>query len=109
MPDEIFLYLTTTGRTTGTPHKIEIWFVEHDGCHYLCAEPKYNADWVKNIQQEPHVRYYTAAGKDVVPQQEFDGTARIIDDGGDTEQAVKALFDAKYNWSAGLIVEICRA
>jgi len=34
---EIFFYLTTTGRKTGKPHKIEIWFVEHKSCYFLCS------------------------------------------------------------------------
>ncbi|MEL6268422.1 MAG: nitroreductase/quinone reductase family protein [Chloroflexota bacterium] len=104
---ETFLYLTTTGRTSGKPHKIEIWFVEHNDCYYLCSGGKYDADWVQNIQQQPQVTYYLAPGKDVLPEQVINGHAQVIDDGGDTERAVKALFDAKYNWSNGLLVQIC--
>ena len=33
-----FLYLITTGWKSGQPHEIEIWYVEHDSCYYLCAE-----------------------------------------------------------------------
>ncbi len=107
---ETFLYLTTTGRKTGQPRKIEIWFVQHDGCYYLCAESRENANWVRNIQQQPQVTHYLAEGMDVVPTEEHDGTAQPLPDETDAKvQAVKALFDAKYNWSDGLIVEICPA
>jgi hypothetical protein len=27
----MYLYLTTTGRVTGQPREIEIWFTEHGG------------------------------------------------------------------------------
>ncbi|MEM6528084.1 MAG: nitroreductase/quinone reductase family protein [Chloroflexota bacterium] len=104
---ETFLYLTTTGRATGTPHKIEIWFVAHDDCYYLCSGGKYDADWVKNVQQQPQVTYYLAEGMDVVPDYEINGHAEVIDDDGDLERAVKALFEAKYNWSNGLLVQVC--
>ncbi len=105
---ETFFYLTTTGRSTGSPHKIEIWYVEHDGCYYLCAEGRFNADWVQNIQQQPQVRYYLAQGQDAVPDATFTGTGRPLDDESDaTVQQVKRLFDAKYNWSNGLLVRIC--
>src|SRR5438132_181546 len=36
--DTPFLYLTTTGRKTGLPREIEIWFVEADGRLYILAE-----------------------------------------------------------------------
>ena len=30
-----FLYLTTTGRRSGQPREIEIWFTSRDGRYYL--------------------------------------------------------------------------
>jgi alpha-L-arabinofuranosidase len=32
---ESYLYLTTIGRRTGRPHRIEIWFSAHDNKLYL--------------------------------------------------------------------------
>lgn len=32
-----YCYLTTTGRHTGTPHRIEIWFSLHDGIVYILS------------------------------------------------------------------------
>ena len=34
---EDFCYLTTTGRTSGKPHEIEIWFALRDGTLYLLS------------------------------------------------------------------------
>ena len=34
-----YLYLTTTGRHSGLPRQIEIWFTRHEGRYYLVAEP----------------------------------------------------------------------
>ena len=34
-----FLYLTTTGRRSGMPREIEIWFTRVDGHYYVIAEP----------------------------------------------------------------------
>jgi deazaflavin-dependent oxidoreductase (nitroreductase family) len=97
----MFLYLTTTGRRTGLPREIEIWFTERDGHYYLIAEHREQAQWVRNIQAQPqvHVR---------LGDRQFEATARIVDDGREPElsAAVKALSDAKYKWSDGLIVEI---
>ena len=103
---ETFFYMETIGRVTGEPHKIEIWFVEYDGCYYLCSEKREQADWVQNIQSNPEVTYYTAQGKSVIPDATHDGVAQIVDNEA-TINAVKPLFDAKYNWSNGLFVQIC--
>ena len=52
---EPFLYLTTVGRRTGRPHRIEIWFAEHNGRLYLLAGRCERADWVRNLQANPRV------------------------------------------------------
>jgi hypothetical protein len=36
--NEQFLYLIATGRKTGLPRQIEIWFVEYGGRLYILAE-----------------------------------------------------------------------
>jgi len=97
----MFLYLTTTGRRSGLPREIEIWFTELDGRFYVIAEHRERADWVRNIQAQSRVQVR-------VGERRFDATARLIDDAREPELAatVKALSDAKYGWSDGLIVEI---
>ena len=97
----MFLYLTTTGRQTGQPREIEIWFTERGGNYYLIAEHREEAHWVRNIQAQPQVQVR-------VGDLRLEGTARVVDDDREPElsAAVKALSDAKYKWSDGLIVEI---
>ncbi len=99
-----FLYLTTTGRKSGQPREIEIWFVAHEGCYYLCAEGRDRANWVQNIRHDAHISFW-------VHGQRYAGTGRPLDQAGDQSliQAVSVLFDAKYQWSAGLLVQLCPA
>src|SRR5205807_2114356 len=52
---ETFMYLTTIGRRTGRRHRIEIWFVVHDGRLFLMAGGRDRADWVRNLQANEHV------------------------------------------------------
>lgn len=52
---EDFCYLTTTGRVSGRPHEIEIWFVLDGRTLYMLAGAGLNADWVKNLQRNPQV------------------------------------------------------
>lgn len=55
MPSHDVCYLTTTGRRTGRPHRIEIWFLESDGVVHLFAGDGEAADWVRNVRQQPVV------------------------------------------------------
>jgi len=100
--DPQFLYLRTTGRKTGQPREIEIWYVAHDGCYYLCAETRDRANWVQNIRYNPAVMFWVSG-------QTYQGTGRIIDRAAEPElsAAVAQLFDTKYEWSDGLLVELC--
>jgi hypothetical protein len=59
---------------------------------------------VRNIQSQPQVKVR-------VGDAEFDAVARVVDNDRERQFAatVKALFDAKYGWSNGLIVELTPA
>ena len=50
-----FCYLTTTGRRSGAPHRIEIWFALRDGVVYLLAGDGERSDWVRNLLADPTV------------------------------------------------------
>ena len=97
------LYLTTTGRVTGQAREIEIWFTEHGGRFYLVAERE-NANFVRNIKSQPQVKVR-------ISDAQFNAIARVVHNDREPELAatVKALFDAKYGWSDGLIVELTPA
>ena len=96
-----FLYLTTTGRTTGQPREIEIWFTRQRDKVYVISYLYDRAHWVRNIQKDPRVHFR-------VGEQRFDGQARILDSSRDLDLCgeVEQLSDAKYGWSEGLIVEL---
>ena len=99
--DKKVLYLTTTGRGTGLPRRIEIWFIVYRERFYLFAETGEAAAWVKNIRRNPEVRVR-------IEQQEIGGTARVLDREADRKlwDQVAAIADRKYGWGDGLPVEI---
>lgn len=101
MTDTEFLYLTTTGRKTGQPREIEIWFVAAEGKYYVIAENREDAQWVKNILHNPQVRVR-------VGDRAFNATARVLDPQHDRAayEHAQRLEEAKYGWSDGLPVEI---
>jgi deazaflavin-dependent oxidoreductase (nitroreductase family) len=96
-----FLYVTTTGRRSGKPHEIEIWFVEYAGVFYIVAENRERAHWVQNIRQTPAIIVR-------VGDQTFPATGRALyaDSEPALAESVSHLMDAKYGWSDGLIVEL---
>ena len=100
---EQFLYLTTTGRVTGQPREIEIWFVEFESKYYVLAEHFFKAQWVRNIERDSRVRVRLGS-------REFEATARVLDQGRDqaTWQTVQQLSRDKYGWGEGLPVELMR-
>jgi deazaflavin-dependent oxidoreductase (nitroreductase family) len=66
-------YLETTGRVSGKPREIEIWFGYENGTIYLMSGGGLGKDWTRNIQKTPQVRFRV---NDVW----VTGTARIVDD-----------------------------
>ena len=87
-----FGYLTTTGRISGKPHEVEIWFaVEGDTAYLMNGDSKHeagNADWVRNLRKQPTVNFRIAGHS-------FEGTGRIVADGEEDALARRILL-AKY-------------
>ena len=102
--DAEFLYLTTTGRRSGQPREIEIWFTHLESRYYLIAEHREKANWVRNLRANPRV--YTR-----VADSSFEATARVMDAQAEPAlcRQVQALSEKKYGWGDGLIVEITPA
>lgn len=90
---EDFCYFTTTGRVTGRPHEIEIWFGAQNSGIYLMAG-NHNSDWVKNLRKDPAVTVRIA-------NHTFPGTARIVQD-EKGEMTARYLLAEKYQeWEKG--------
>lgn len=85
---EKYCYLTTTGRKSGRPREIEIWFHLEGRTLYMLAEGRGRADWVRNLIADPGVSVRIA-------DQAFGGTARLVEDSQEEAAARRAL-PAKY-------------
>ncbi len=91
---EDFCYVTTTGRRTGKPHQIEIWFGADGSTIYLLSGGGDRSDWVKNLRVEPavHVR---------IANREWQAKARVVED-RDEDARARRLLAAKYQgWKEG--------
>jgi deazaflavin-dependent oxidoreductase (nitroreductase family) len=45
--------ITTIGRKTGLPRRVEIYFHQFDGEYYLTGRPGFKRDWEANIKANP--------------------------------------------------------
>ena len=89
-----FAYLTTTGRRSGRPHRIEIWFAAERGTIYLLSGGGEDADWVKNLRRDRQVRI--RIGSRTVSARARFPRAQAED------RRARELLDAKYmGWTPG--------
>ena len=86
-PAERNAYLTTTGRLTGRPHEIEIWFATDGTTVWLLSGGGERSDWVQNLLARPDanvrigVEEFVAAARFPLPQDEEKQTAaRLLAD-----------------------------
>jgi deazaflavin-dependent oxidoreductase (nitroreductase family) len=49
--------ITTTGRTSGQPRRVEIVFFNIDGRVYISGMPG-RRDWIANLQADPHLLFH---------------------------------------------------
>jgi deazaflavin-dependent oxidoreductase (nitroreductase family) len=54
--------ITTTGRKTGLPRRIEIYFHQFDGQLYLTGRPGFKRDWQANIEANPEFTLHLKRG-----------------------------------------------
>ena len=82
-------YLTTTGRITATPHRIEIWFALEGETVYLLSGAGDRADWVRNLMVSPSVTLK-------IGEVQRSTRARVIPAGSDEDALARRLLVEKY-------------
>ncbi len=94
MLDDECCHLTTTGRTTGRPHRIEIWFAARDDrTLFLLAGGGRASDWVLNLEAGPDVEVEVGGRR-------HGGRARVLEAGGDEDRLARRLLVEKYRSGA---------
>jgi deazaflavin-dependent oxidoreductase (nitroreductase family) len=82
--------VSTTGRTTGRPHRIEIWFALSPGTHtiFMLSGGRERADWVRNLVASPRCTVE-------IGDERFIGYGRVIEGTAEDETA-RTLVHDKY-------------
>ncbi len=91
-----FGYLTTTGRNSGEPHRIEIWFAQENNRVYLLSGGRDRSDWVRNLLANPVVTF-ELGGETVA------GVAQVLAEGSSHDQRARELLVKKYQKKDELI------
>ena len=94
LANEDYCYLTTTGRVTGKPHEIEIWFGMIGDTIYLLSGGGEKSDWVKNMRVQSQVKVRIA-------KRQFTGQARFDLDAEEESQARRMLAAKYQGWREG--------
>ena len=82
-----------TGRVSGRPHEIEIWFGMQNNILYLLSGSE-TSDWVKNLLKTPSVTVRIA-------KHVFTGTARLVQDKEEDRIARYLLAEKYQEWEEG--------
>src|SRR4249919_2907514 len=90
--DLAFCYLTTMGRASGRPHRIEIWFALHGGTVYLLSGGRDRSDWVRNLIATPEVQLEIGGETRAT-------TARVVEPDTEEDALARRLLVEKYRSS----------
>jgi deazaflavin-dependent oxidoreductase (nitroreductase family) len=89
-----FCWLTTTGRQTGRPREVELWFGAEGDTVYFLAGGGESTHWVRNIDHDPQV--HVRLGRTT-----YAGTGRRVTDAAE-ESVARRLLASKYQgWEEG--------
>ena len=94
MAGDDFCYLTTTGRRSGRPHRIEIWYAESDDGRtlYLLAGGRDSSDWVRNLRSDAACT--VRIGSREAPTLQASG--RVLDEPDDEGSSARTLVFEKF-------------
>jgi F420H(2)-dependent quinone reductase len=97
--------ITTTGRSSGSPRRIEIVFYRIEGSIYLSGVPApHRRDWLANLTAEPHFTFHLKQG--VVA--DLPAVATVITDEAERRRLLAPLVD-QFNERQGADSEWPRA
>jgi deazaflavin-dependent oxidoreductase (nitroreductase family) len=75
LEDDPTIDITTTGRRSGEPRRIEIWMLVVDGRFFITGTPG-RRDWLANLTADPHLTVHLKHG--VV--RDLDAEATVVTD-----------------------------
>ncbi len=87
-------HLQTTGRSSGRPRTIEIWFATDGERVYFLAGGREHAHWVRNLQADPRVRVRIGGTT-------LAGRAWVVSDTSEDRRARQLVASKYQGWTPG--------
>ena len=87
--------ITTTGRRTGEPRRIEIWFHRIDGRYFITGTPGHPRGWYANLVAHPAFTFHLKQSV----RADLPATARPITDPAERERVLAAVLEGGWNRS----------
>jgi deazaflavin-dependent oxidoreductase (nitroreductase family) len=80
--------LTTTGRRTGQPRRIEIFLHDEDGVLFITGMPRADRvrDWIHNIEADPRITVHLKQSTEA----DLPATARVVTDADERRPLIEA-------------------
>jgi deazaflavin-dependent oxidoreductase (nitroreductase family) len=75
-------HITTTGRRSGQPRRVELAFHNVDGTIVLSGRPGFPRGWVANIRANPHLTFHLVRGIEA----DLPATGRVVTDVAERER-----------------------
>lgn len=89
--------MTTVGRRSGEPRRIEIWFYRYDGRIFLSGSPG-RRDWYANLVAHPDFTFHVKGSA----QADLPARARPITDEDERREVIAGILDELGRGSASL-------
>ncbi len=93
---DLVVDITTTGRKSGQPRTLEIWFHRIDGRYYITGWPGVRG-WYANLLEEPRFTIHFTHSANVAT----DAIARPVTDEAERRNVIQAVFDMEGGASRG--------
>lgn len=85
--------ITTTGRTSGLPRRIEIFFHQFDGDYFITGRPGRKRDWLANMIANPEFTLHLKGGVEA----NLPATADPITDSGERASILFRILTESWN------------
>ena len=91
LADDPTIDITTIGRRSGEPRRIEIWMMDVDGRFFITGTPG-PRDWLANLRADPHLTVHLKLRAQV----DLDAVAREVTDGPTRRRVLEHLASRWY-------------
>ncbi len=85
--------MTTNGRRSGQPRRVEIVYHVIDGRIYISGQPGRRRSWLANLEADPHFTFHLKRG----PVADLPARARVVTDEAERRDVMRKIIDTAWH------------